>query len=178
MTRRARMLVVLALLAVTVTAAFPAGGIAAKPELVTVDDTYFIPSFCGASVTAHDLGHLVTSVAGNVETDRYEFHTTVTTDSGVVVTLHYAGTISGTINPVPNGDGTYSVSTTYHGLAEQWKLPGGRVLTRDAGVLAITDTLDSAFNVLNTQLAIHGPHPEADSGFGLECQILSPILVG
>ena len=175
---RARSFVLLAALSALIVVTFPSSGFAGKPLMVAVDDTYQLPSFCGAAVTVHDAGHFVSSVAGDIETDRYELQTTVTSRSGVVVLLHSAGIVSGNIAPTPNGDGTFTASVMYKGLAEQWRLPGGRVLTRDAGVIAITDTLDAGFNVISEQLGVHGPHPEAASGFGLECQILGPILAG
>lgn len=167
--------IALAVLAVAI--AFPAGSVAGKPDHTRIDETY-ADSLCGVPVTVHDEGHVISSISGNIEKDRYEFHTTFTTASGVVVLLHDVGTASGTITPVANGDGTYTSTLTYKGLPEQFKLPHGGVLTRDAGSLTIVDTLDSNFQLIDEQLISHGPHPEAASGFALECQILGPILGG
>jgi hypothetical protein len=152
---------------------------AAKPQVTKIDDTYTF-NLCGVDTIEHDVGVDVISISGNTETQRYDLHTTFTAPNGAVILLHDAGIVSADIEPTPNGDGTYTAVVTYGGIPEQFRLPGGRVLTQDTGVITFTDLLASdgsgGFTFLSESIDMHGPHPEADSGFALECNLLGPIV--
>ena len=152
---------------------------AAKPQVTMIDDT-FSANLCGVDTIEHVVGVDVFSISGNTATDRYDLHITFTAPNGAVILLHEAGTVSADVDPTPNGDGTYTAVVTYNGIPEQFRLPGGRVLTQDTGVITFTDILASdgsgGFTFLSESIAMHGPHPEADSGFALQCNLLGPIL--
>jgi hypothetical protein len=75
-----------------------------------------------------------------------------------------------------NGDGTVTLSTTYKGLPEQFRVKGQGLLTRDAGNLTITLTIDENGQVISEDVTIRGPHPEAGSGFTLFCELLPEAL--
>ena len=58
-------------------------------------------------------------------------------------------------------------------------MPGGGLLTRDAGTITFVDSFDQDGNFLGeVTTGIHGPHPEAASRFNLACDTLTPILGG
>jgi hypothetical protein len=157
-------------------AVFAATATAAGSKTVWVDATH-TETICGVSVSIHDYGHFVTTISGGVETDRYELKSTFTSNvNGAVVLFHESGQQTYDLNPVPNADGGYAFTVSYQGKPEQFKLPNGPMLTRDAGQITITDTFDSDMNFLNETATIKGPHPEYDSGFSLECDLLVPIF--
>src|SRR5690242_4925711 len=156
-------------------AALAAAGFAGSGKNTKFDDT-FTDTICGAQVTIHQVGHVVTTIANGVETDRYQLQATFTAANGAVVDLHEAGQQSFTLEPVPNASGGYTATTVYKGVPEQFKLPHGGVLTRDAGTITIVDTFDASMNFLDETVTAHGPHPEFDSGFTLECDLLGPIF--
>ncbi len=174
-----RKLLFLTVAAASIVVAYPGIGAAAKPQVTKLDET-FTANLCGVDTNGHQLGIDVFSISGNTATDRYEFQTTYTAPNGAVILLHASGTVSADIEPTPNGDGTYTAIVTYRGLPEQFRLPDGRVLTQDAGVITFTDILASdgsgGFTFVSESIDMHGPHPEADSGFALECNLLGPIL--
>ncbi len=176
-----KLLLAFSLVAVVVVVVFPGVGTAGKPQVTKIDQTGQF-DLCGVATTTHDVGVDVFSTSGNTFFDRYNVRTTFTAANGVVIDLHAAGTVTGTLDPVPNGDGTYTNTVTFKGLPEQFKLPNGDMLTRDAGIITFVDTLVpdglGGFTLQSEQLIVRGPHPEADSGFNLECQILAPILAG
>lgn len=159
--------------------AFPAAALGGKPTHTRVDLT-FADNFCGFDGTTHVTGIDNFSLSGNTVHDTYDDHFTFTADNGVVILVHEAGSVTGTFDPVPNGDGTFTNVTTYKGLPEQFRLPHGGTLTRDAGSITLVDTLvsdgEGGFVLQNETVSEHGPHPEADSGFQLECDVLGPIL--
>jgi hypothetical protein len=76
--------------------------------------------------------------------------------------------------PIDNGDGTVTFVTTFKGLPEMIKLPNGRVLSRDAGFIGFNDTFDATTGQFLGQTVSpqNGPHPDADSGFTLFCDVI------
>ena len=80
--------------------------------------------------------------------------------------------------PIDNGDGTVTFVTTFKGLPEMIKLPNGRVLSRDAGFIGFNDTFDATTGDFlgETISPENGPHPDADSGFTLFCDVIVPAL--
>jgi hypothetical protein len=156
-------------------AAFATAGVADSSKLTVVDQTH-ADIVCGAQVTIHDVGRFVSTISGGIETDRYELKSTFTATNGAVVLFHEAGQQTYPLEPLPNADGGYTVTVVYEGMPEQFKLPNGPLLTRDVGTITITDTFDSNMNFIDESITMHGPHPEADSGFALECDLLGPIF--
>jgi hypothetical protein len=98
--------------------------------------------------------------------------------TGKSVELSNADQQSGSIDPIDNGNGTVTFVFTYKGLPEKIKLPNGRVLSRDAGTLTISNTFDASTGdfISQTFSNEHGPHPDADSGFNLFCDVIVPAL--
>jgi hypothetical protein len=80
--------------------------------------------------------------------------------------------------PIDNGDGTVTFVTTFKGLPEMIKLPNGSVLSRDAGFIGFNDTFDATTGEFlgETVSPQNGPHPDADSGFTLFCDVIVPAL--
>jgi len=80
--------------------------------------------------------------------------------------------------PIDNGDGTVTFVTTFKGLPEMIKLPNGGVLSRDAGFIGFNDTFDATTGQFLGQTVSpqNGPHPDADSGFTLFCDVIVPAL--
>jgi hypothetical protein len=80
--------------------------------------------------------------------------------------------------PIDNGDGTVTFVTTFKGLPEMIKLPNGRVLSRDVGFIGFNDTFDATTGDFlgETISPENGPHPDADSGFTLFCDVIVPAL--
>jgi hypothetical protein len=98
-----------------------------------------------------------------------------TAANGKSIENHFAAQLTRTFTTNP--DGTLTVVSTFKGLPEQLSTPNGPVLTQDAGVITFLDLFDSAGNFISeTVLVENGPHPEADSGFTLFCQVVTAAL--
>lgn len=73
--------------------------------------------------------------------------------------------------------GTYSVTISFKGLGVNVRTQHGGVLLRDAGFLSFTDTfLLATDEKIATTVIENGPHPDADSGFSLVCDVMSAAL--
>ena len=97
-------------------------------------------------------------------------------DNGKTVLVSSAGTVSGTAT-VDEAAGTITFVNTYTGLPEKIQTANGTVLTRDAGVITITDTFDlETGEFLSRDVSASGPHPEADADFELFCETLVSAL--
>ncbi len=115
----------------------------------------------------------------NTFKDNLEVTQTFTaTKSGKSVRFHVAQQVTGNDEPIDNGDGTSTFVNTFKGLPEQVKLPNGRMLTRDAGVVTFTVLVDTETGefISQTVSGEKGPHPDLDSGFEIFCNILVPVL--
>ena len=67
-------------------------------------------------------------------------------------------------------------SNTVVGLGELFKTPQGPVIAREAGSVTFVNTF-VAGELVDTRVGVtHGPHPDADSGFTLFCQIATEQL--
>jgi len=124
---------------------------------------------------------------GNRFRDRFEVTETFTaTKSGKSLIFHVAQQVTGNFDPIDNGDGTFTFVSTFKGLPEQIRMPNGRMLSRDAGVVTFTDvghfaadpnTGEPTFILDNeTVSGEHGPHPDLDSNFELFCNVVGPAL--
>ncbi len=81
------------------------------------------------------------------------------------------------LQPIDNGDGTTSLLFKFTGLEQRLKIPNGAVLARDAGPITFTLTFDASGNFLSIASSNEkGPHPFADSGFELVCDVMAPAL--
>jgi hypothetical protein len=95
--------------------------------------------------------------------------------NGRSVTNSFAGQLTDIIT---SGDpeGVHTDLITQKGLPEKLKLPHGRVLLRDAGIIAFAITFDGDEFISQEIVLIKGPHPEADSDFELFCEITTEAL--
>jgi hypothetical protein len=104
--------------------------------------------------------------------------------TGQSITNRFAGA-SRDLSVVDNGDGTITVRTAVTGVPEEVRLPDGTVAIKDVGRIVLvtvidysgtpTDTEDDVF-ISQTIESVSGPHPEAESGFTLFCEVVGPAL--
>lgn len=119
--------------------------------------------------------------ADNTTLDTSTFRQVFTAENGKSVLIFSAGQVSGIAEPIQNADGTVTFINTFKGLPEKLSIVGGPTLSRDAGVVTLTDTFlplpngDLQF-VSRTVSGEHGPHPDLDSGFELFCSVIIPAL--
>jgi len=107
--------------------------------------------------------------------DLHQEQDTYTAANGKSITVHFAG--FQTLTLTMNLDGTSTGVVTDKGLQEQLKAPNGGVLTADMGIIIFTNLFDSSGNFISqTVNVVAGPHPEADSGFTLFCQVVTAAL--
>jgi hypothetical protein len=86
---------------------------------------------------------------------------------------------------VDNEDGTITLRTAVTGVPEEVRLSDGTVAIKDVGRIVFatvidyngtpTDVEDDEF-ISQTIESISGPHPEAESGFTLFCEVVVPAL--
>jgi len=169
--------VLAAVAALTVTAV----GSAARPEMQSHESftDSFDDAFCGIAGTSVVRGVDNLTVYGdNTFSDRFELIQTFTAENGKSIRLHAAQHVTGTWDPIDNGDGTVTFVNTFKGMPEQVKLENGRVLLRDAGVVTFTDLVDATTDELISQTVSgeKGPHPDLDSGFEAFCDVVVPAL--
>jgi hypothetical protein len=79
-----------------------------------------------------------------------------------------------TLNP----DGSFATAVvTNKGLPEQISTPNGPVLTQDRGLITFLDLFDSSGNFISQSILVDkGPHPDAESGGSLFCQVITAAL--
>jgi hypothetical protein len=104
--------------------------------------------------------------------------------TGKSVTQRLAGATRD-LSVVDNGDGTITVRTAVTGVPEEVTLADGTVAIKDVGRIVLvtvldysgtpTDTEDDVF-ISQTIESVSGPHPEAESGFTLFCEVAVPAL--
>jgi hypothetical protein len=95
--------------------------------------------------------------------------------TGTTVLVRFAGQ---TTNVITSGteEGVHTHVFTTKGLPEKIKLVGGRVLTRDAGIIAETITFDENDEEIDYSATWKGPHPQAASKFELFCDVMTQAL--
>jgi hypothetical protein len=168
-------LAVLGLAALAALLALPGGALAAKPVFhdkidVTIEDI----DLCGETVDLHVTGTQVGSFSGDTFKVTGQVTQVFTTDDGRSVTLSAAGPFTSTFTD--NGDGTFTIVDTWKGLPEKISGATGGPVLRDAGLISFVVTIDEDGNVLDEDVIVHGPHPEADSGFTAFCDAVLAAL--
>jgi len=166
--------------ALVVVLALPGAALAAKPIAAFHD--HFTDSFsgdiCGIPV---DIKVVVTDNFSLFADDSFKDTSSVkqtftNPDNGKSVVLLSAGNVQGTAL-IDEQAGTVTFVTTYRGLPEKIQTAGGAVLVRDAGVISFADTFDlETGEFLGSEVTVNGPHPEADSGFVLFCEVITNAL--
>jgi hypothetical protein len=168
--------------AAIVAVVMPGSGVAAKPVFHSHEnfsDT-FPDNVCGIPGTSVVRGvDNFTVYANNRFKDNFILTSTFTaTASGKSIRIHVAQQVTGNDEPIDNGDGTVTFVNTFKGLPEQLKIANGPVLSRDVGVVTLTQTFDATTGDLISQTASgeKGPHPDLDSDFEIFCDVLVPAL--
>ena len=161
-------------------------GVSAAPpirDVVTISESD--PDFCGT-------GDLVT-IEGTIRSKAWlgttggdpnqavkaqlNIHITYTNpDTGVYVVERWSFSAT---NEIISGleSGVHTHEFTERGLKAMFRLGGGGVLTRDAGVITYRVTFDEDDNVTDFQLiTMHGPHPGFSYEGDLFCDTLVPAL--
>lgn len=78
---------------------------------------------------------------------------------------------------VQNADGTTTMTDDVAGVPERITTPDGTVVTEDVGLVVFSSTWDAQGTQLSqTVVREAGPHPEADSGRTLFCQLVLRYL--
>jgi hypothetical protein len=97
--------------------------------------------------------------------------------NGKSVVVSAAGLITFPAPIIDEAAGTITFLNSFIGLPEKIQTGQGAVLLRDAGLITFADTFDlTTGDFISEQVIINGPHPEADSGFTLFCQVISGAL--
>ncbi len=96
--------------------------------------------------------------------------------NGATVISHTAGPLS---TVIVSGDpaGAHSQDVTVNGLTRLIRTEQGSVLVRNAGYLVLHQVIDGDGNVISNEIVVdRGPHPIAESGFTLFCEVVSEGL--
>ena len=148
----------------------------------TVDET-FPENLCGIDVMTHVEGVVNGKLAlARVGEPRFQAAVSVTvtsenTDDDVLVT-RVAGLNAKDLLVIDNEDGTVTATYTFRGLAERMTTGPGRAITMDVGVITFTTRFDASTGeaISDSTDFVAGPHPEADSGFELFCEVVEDVL--
>jgi len=103
---------------------------------------------------------------------------TFVNDAGESVVATFANVVRET-ESIDEAANTITVHSSVRGLAEKLKLPhGGPVLVKDVGLITFVNVFDLATDEqISTEIIVnHGPHPLAESGFTLFCEIITSEL--
>ena len=152
---------------------------AAPPDNHFTDRGSFTdPDFCGTGETVRETfvakGTIHERRDGTVFVTVRGFQTFTSASTGKTVIGHFANRVTDEF--IENDDGTVSIRTTFTGLPEQFRLKGGGLITRDAGTITIGLTIDEEGNVISEEITFRGPHPQAESGFTLFCEVIPEAL--
>lgn len=166
-----------------VLALMPATASAAVPETFhfTQSGTDTDPDFCGTGQEvniAYDVvGNIWISPDGEEDLIRVTQSGTVTftnPDNDLSVTDSFANQITGAISG--DVEGVHTALETNVGLPSRIQTANGPVLVRDAGIIIFAVTYDGEEFVSAGVVSVRGPHPEADSDFGLFCEVTTDAL--
>jgi hypothetical protein len=172
------------LVAALVFAVAPAN--AAAPEHDMGTDGPFPGEACGIAVTITvTFNNVHTELGNDTFFDRGTFSAVfVANESGKSITLKSAGAVRSQ-EIVDETAGTITFIDTVAGVPELVKITGGRVLTRDAGLVlnrVRVFELDPATGepgdlISDTWEFLGGPHPDLESGFERFCEVVEPYLL-
>jgi hypothetical protein len=172
------------LVAALVLALAPAATDAAAPEHDMGTDT-FPDEVCGVTGTSTvRFNNVITDLGNDSEFIRGTFRLVFTADNGKSITIAAAGPVT-TQAIVDETAGTITFIDTVAGVPELVKITGGRVLTRDAGLVVNRvrviefDPVTEEFGdvISDTWEFIAGPHPDLESGFDRFCEVVEPYLL-
>jgi len=72
-------------------------------------------------------------------------------------------------------EGIHTHAFTNIGLPELWKYERGGVITLDAGTISFLVT-SNGDEFISEEIVFNGPHPQAESGFELFCELIPAAL--
>jgi hypothetical protein len=151
---------------------------AAPPEHFTETGSFVDRNFCGTGKSVR----VAFSVKGTFH-DRpqgLDFVTVHGTErltapsTGETVIGHFAQRVTDEFTE--NANGTVTIRTTIKGLPEHYRLEGGGLITRDAGIIIITAIIGRNGQLISEDITFRGPHPEAESGFTRFCRLIPEAL--
>ena len=146
---------------------------AGAPDHITISGSDAVDDFCGTGQT------VTVSFRGvfNSWDDKAFGHVANTWTNplnGATVIESFSG--GGKFRIVDDGNGAYTIVSERQGMPVQIHLANGRLLLRDAGYIAFHDHFDAEDNYLGTDVVVHGPHPDFESGFELWCEVMVAAL--
>ena len=131
-------------------------------------------NLCGVDFTLHVSGSVVGWETESSFMTAGQVTQVFITDDGRSVTIQAAGPFVSTFTE--NGD-TVTFVDTYIGMPEKIASRGARgTVLLDAGVISFITTFNVVTGEVTTDVAVHGPHPEADSDFTLFCTAVLEAL--
>jgi hypothetical protein len=130
---------------------------------LTLRGTHTFQTFVdkAGNVRFQDVAHAVTTMT-NVE-------------NGKVVHVEASGRDAYGGPGVVNPDGTVTFTDTLTGIDQRVYTSHSSVLLKDAGYLAIVDTVDAEGNLVDEQVIVHGPH-EFAGDFAAYCDAITAAL--
>lgn len=82
--------------------------------------------------------------------------------------------------PIENPDGTVTFIDQHRGVHERLRTSEGLTPAFDRGFITFITTIDFGDPenpvLVDEEIIQHGPHPEADSGFALFCEVVTAVL--
>jgi hypothetical protein len=150
--------------------------LAARPEHVSepIDDT-FDDTVCGVPVTVHVTGRNTFNVfADGSVRDTSRIHLTFTNAEGDWVVNDVAG--PALFETIDDGS-TTTFRSTIAGIPQRLRTSEGITEAFDRGRIVFTTVVDNdTGDVLGEDVEVAGPHPEADAGFVLFCEVIVDTL--
>ena len=157
--------------------------LAAEPGVEHFTETFTDEErdFCGTGETVIFSGEVrgTAFTAPNQDVDYWDvtrgLFTITNPDNGATVTGHWANRFTDVVIS-GDGEGIHTHLFSAIGLPEQYRLPGGGVITLDAGIIVFENTFEGD-ELLNSEITlVRGPHPAAESDFELFCQVIPEAL--
>jgi hypothetical protein len=157
----------------------PAHAASPGPERFSFTEAFTDKDFCGTGATVQG----TFSVTGvrflspkNVDfAETYQVKQTFTFEGTTVVNQAAGRFTSELVSVGAKGEQTFAF--TSRGLQESFRVKGGGgLLTRDAGRITFLVTRDAKGAFVSEEIIQSGPHPAADSGFTLFCELIPEAL--
>jgi hypothetical protein len=150
---------------------------AASGAAIHSSERFTDPDFCGTGASVDGLvENTLAHLSFRDGVGKAEHHGTVTfTHGDASVILSFAGQFTDTIVATEAG-GVEIHQLISKGIPMKVQLPNGPVLAIDAGLIVMLNTVQDG-NLLNSQIvSMNGPHPIAESGGSLICEIVPQAL--
>jgi hypothetical protein len=159
--------------------ALTSSNVAAAPIVQHVHSTSndtFQADPCGidGTIVEHDMIELQAYADGTLRFEIHSVQVFTSEATGKSVESFSSQQQTNVSPPIVNGDGTTTTLLfMFTGLEQKLKIPDGPNLVRDAGPITFALTFDANGTLISQLIASEkGPHPLADSGFALFCDVL------